>query len=75
MTRKHGHVNKVPLTLWIEPAALTQIEDIAERDGLLRAHAARRLLDYAILRMPAGWHIGIEPYPEPILFQSERPPQ
>jgi hypothetical protein len=43
-------------SLRFRKGGIAAVQQIADRDGISWTEAARRMLKFAALRMPAGWH-------------------
>lgn len=44
--------------VWLSAEGLTKLDEVAEREGLSRSGAVRRMLAYAATKMPKGWKPG-----------------
>jgi len=56
MTNTKKEPPRTTHSLRLEDVIAEEIGLVADRDGLSWSEAARRLLKYAVPRMPAGWH-------------------
>ncbi len=50
-------------SLRFRKGGVAAVQAVADRDGISWTEAARRLLGYAVWKMPEGWHPGRIPKP------------